>query len=171
MKNAGDYYAVDAGGPLPDLRPFIRRALARQAEDLAGLKIDTPGLFGFPAMNQAVEEMPDWGKARDWQWCARWFYQVIERRGTGGGAFRPLYSGFLEQAGELDPALQRIAPAQEMKEIARDWTGLALTLKEISELETPARFDAAAATLARIMEKEEAFFQRVLDAIGPGDHT
>ena len=34
----------------------------------------------------------------DWQWCARFGYQVIERRGTGGGAFRLMYSRFLEEA-------------------------------------------------------------------------
>jgi len=169
MKNSGDYYAVPAGGSIPDLRPIIKKALIRQAEDMEGLKIDMPGLFGFPAMRKAVEDLPRWGQAKDWQWCARWFYQVIERRGTGGGAFRLLYSRFLEQAGELEPGLRRAAPAEEMKEIAGDWTDLAKTLKQISELEKPGHFDAAAVKLWRITEKEEGFFRRILGAIEPAD--
>ena len=36
---------------------------------------------------------------RDWQWCARFNYQVIERRGTGGGNFRRMYSRFLAEVG------------------------------------------------------------------------
>ena len=42
----------------------------------------------------------------DWQWCARFCYQVIERRGTGGGNFRLMYSRFLEEAGRKRPALR-----------------------------------------------------------------
>ena len=35
----------------------------------------------------------------DWQWSSRFCYQVIERRGTGGGNFRLMYSRFLAEAG------------------------------------------------------------------------
>ena len=38
-------------------------------------------------------------EVEDWQWCARFGYQVIERRGTGGGNFRLMYSRFLAEAG------------------------------------------------------------------------
>ena len=38
-------------------------------------------------------------EVEDWQWCARFCYQVIERRGTGGGNFRLMYSRFLDEAG------------------------------------------------------------------------
>ena len=41
----------------------------------------------------------------DWQWCARFGYQVIERRGTGGGNFRLMYSRFLAEAGREEAEL------------------------------------------------------------------
>lgn len=160
MKNSGDYYPVAKGGPLPELGPIIRKALRRQAEDMEGMKIDMPGLFGFAAMKKAAEDLARWGEAKDWQWCARWFYQVIERRGTGGGAFRLLYSRFLEQARALDPAIGEAAPVEEMRQIAAAWTELAMTLKGISDRETASGFENAALLLDEIRRQEERFFLR-----------
>ena len=55
---------------------------------------------GLDAVRRLAEEAGSWPEAaEDWQWCARFGYQVIERRGTGGGAFRLMYSRFLEEAG------------------------------------------------------------------------
>ena len=55
---------------------------------------------GLPALRRFAAEVGDWPEAaEDWQWCARFLYQVIERRGTGGGNFRAMYSRFLEEAG------------------------------------------------------------------------
>ena len=58
---------------------------------------------------------PRWPEAaEDWQWCARFLFQVIERRGTGGGNFRAMYSRFLEEAGYEQAPL--------CAEAARLWT-------------------------------------------------
>ena len=55
---------------------------------------------GLPAVERLAAEAGSWPEAvEDWQWCARFAYQVIERRGTGGGCFRLMYSRFLEEAG------------------------------------------------------------------------
>ena len=44
-------------------------------------------------------EIESWPEATDdWRWCARFNYQVIERRGTGGANFRRMYARFLEEA-------------------------------------------------------------------------
>ena len=41
---------------------------------------------GLPALERLAAEAGSWPEAvEDWQWCARFAYQVIERRGTGGG--------------------------------------------------------------------------------------
>ena len=61
---------------------------------------------GCPALRRFAAEVGDWPEAaEDWQWCARFLYQVIERRGTGGGNFRTMYSRFLEEAGYEEAAL------------------------------------------------------------------
>lgn len=165
MKNSGEHFAVDRGEPIKDLAPIIRRALIKQADDLFGLEVDMPGLFGFKGMGRAAESLPGWSRAPDFKWCARWFYQVIERRGTGGGAFRLLYSRFLDQACALDPALAEAAPADEMRAIAGAWTELSFRLKEISESDEPRGFEAAAALLGSIKDREEKFFVRVREGL------
>ena len=44
---------------------------------------------GLGAVDRLAAEAGSWPEvADDWQWCARFGYQVIEKRGTGGGASR-----------------------------------------------------------------------------------
>lgn len=166
MKNSGDHYPVLPGEPIDDLRPAIKRALREQAEDLLGLSVNVPGVFGFDGMKKAQESLPGWAEAEDWKWSARWFYQVIEKRGTGGGAFRKLYSSFLSEAREIGPSSLEAAPAEEMKKIAEAWTDLAMLMKEISEGDEPREFDKAARLLSGIRETEESFFNNLLDVLG-----
>ncbi len=82
-------------------------------------------------------------------WCARFGYQVIERRGTGGGNFRLMYSRFLDEAGRDEAPLAAHAAAL--------WTALAEGLLAASEAEEPqpelwSRVDAAA---AEVLDAEE----------------
>ncbi len=165
IQNKGDHFPVVLDDKLPDITSAARKALLAQAKDLAGLESEMPAVFGFEGMERAYKHMPGWAEARDWKWCARWFYQVIERRGTGGGAFRLLYARFLEELAGLDPAFEKTAPAGEMYEIAGQWTALSEALKEISEQEEPRGFDETSAMLEKIKHREERFFQRVLQEL------
>ena len=81
-------------------------------------------------MRRLAEEAGSWPEvAEDWQWCARFGYQVIERRGTGGGAFRLMYSRFLEEAGRPEAPLAAEAAAR--------WTDLAAAFHAASECDEP----------------------------------
>jgi hypothetical protein len=85
---------------------------------------------GLGAVRRLSEEAGAWPEvAADWQWCARFGYQVIERRGTGGGAFRLMYSRFLEEAGRPEAPLAAEAAAR--------WTDLAGAFHAASESEDP----------------------------------
>ena len=48
--------------------------------------------------------------AEDWRWCARFGYQVIERRGTGGGAFRLMTRAFSKRRVVPRPRSQQMPP-------------------------------------------------------------
>ena len=85
---------------------------------------------GLGAVERLAKEAGSWPEvAEDWQWCARFGYQVIERRGTGGGAFRLMYSRFLEEAGRAEAPLAAEAAAR--------WTDLATAFHAASERDDP----------------------------------
>lgn len=110
------------------LRAAVPAAIARAAKEMVE---PTWGEFaGLPAVERLAAEAGSWPElAEDWQWCARFAYQVIERRGTGGGAFRLLYSRFLEEVGRPEAALAADAAAR--------WTELAEAFRVASESDDP----------------------------------
>jgi len=148
---------------LPDLGDAIRRALVANARAMLQPAADS---LGLPGMRLAVTRLPRWGQAEDWQWCARFGYQIIERRGTGGGGFRLMYADFLDTASGLLPALVEMDAPARMRQSAAGWTALGDNLKAISESESPSGFERAAAMLARIAEQEESFYRDIVQVLG-----
>ena len=108
---------------LEDPRGAAERAIERNAAQM----LEPPmGEFeGLPALRRFAAEVGDWpAELSDWQWSARFCYQVIERRGTGGGNFRAMYARFLAEAGRDE--------AETAAEASAGWTELALALQEAS---------------------------------------
>jgi Butirosin biosynthesis protein H, N-terminal/Domain of unknown function (DUF4872) len=130
------------------LREAIPAAIERAAR--AMVEPEFRNFSGLDAVRRLAAEAGSWPEvAEDWRWCARFGYQVIERRGTGGGAFRLMYSRFLEEAGRAEASLAADAAAA--------WTDLAGTFHVASESDDPEpalwrRIDAAA---NRVAEAEE----------------
>jgi hypothetical protein len=112
--------------------------------------------------------LPEWADLEDASWTIRFAYQNIERRGTGGGAFRRLYADFLAQAAEAT-AIPDDA-AEEMDEIADAWTGVSEVLYEASEADDEAELrDLLARASERvdgIADRERALYESLLAAIG-----
>jgi butirosin biosynthesis protein H-like/uncharacterized protein DUF4872 len=144
----GHMFTVTEVGGLGNVRAAAPRAIERNARQM--LEPPLGDYEGLPALRRFASEVGEWPRhLDDWQWCARFCYQVIERRGTGGGNFRLMYSRFLE---EVDDANARLAA-----EAASRWTSLAAALMAASQSDEPAarlwsRVDEAA---ARVLEAEE----------------
>ena len=107
-----------------DLLAHAPKAIERAASQM--LEPPLGDFEGLPALRRFAAEVGDWPEAaEDWQWCARFLYQVIERRGhrrrqlpqdvlalpgggrlRGGGAGRR-GRGWLEQSRDRRPHGQR----------------------------------------------------------------
>ena len=126
---AGHMFTVSETVEPAQLEAAIPAAIAAAAKEMLE---PTFGEFGgLPAVDRLAAEAGAWPEAaEDWQWCARFAYQVIERRGTGGGAFRPMYSRFLAEA--------RRDEAPLAAEAGERWTELAAAFHAASESEEPA---------------------------------
>jgi hypothetical protein len=113
-------------------RERLEAAAPRAIERAVSEMLEPPfGEFaGLSALERLAAEAGSWPEVvEDWQWCARFAYQVIERRGTGGGCFRLMYSRFLEEVGREEAPLAAEAAAR--------WTELAEAFKAASESEEP----------------------------------
>jgi hypothetical protein len=145
---AGHMFTVSGEISPERLREAIPAAIGRAAR--AMVEPELRDFSGLDAVRRLAAEAGSWPEAaEDWQWCARFGYQVIERRGTGGGAFRLMYSRFLEEAGRPEAPLAATAAAA--------WTNLAEAFHAASECDDPEptlwrRIDAAA---NRVAEAEE----------------
>jgi hypothetical protein len=152
---AGHMLTVPDGVELGDFRDASSRAIDRNARQM----LDPPlGEFeGLPALRRFAAEVGDWPEQlEDWRWCARFCYQVIERRGTGGGNFRLMYSRFLEEVGDTRAGLAA--------EAAAGWTSLAAALMEASEDDEPARrlWLRVGEEAGRVLDAEERLWPALL---------
>jgi hypothetical protein len=144
----GHMLSVPEGVEIRDLSTAAPAAIARCARGM--LEPELGEFQGLPALRRLAAEVGAWPEAaEDWRWCARFLYQVIERRGTGGGNFRLMYSRFLEQAGYEEAALAA--------EAAAAWTTLAVAAQAASEPAEPnARlWSQVAADAGAVLEAEE----------------
>jgi hypothetical protein len=146
---AGHMFTVAGELDAERLREAIPAAIERAAR--AMLEPELRDFSGLEALRRLAAEAGSWPEvAEDWRWCARFGFQVIERRGTGGGAFRLMYSRFLEEAGRPEAPLAADAAAA--------WTDLAHAFYAASERDDPdpalwQRIDAAADRVAAAEER------------------
>jgi len=146
---AGHMFTVSGDIRPEQLLAAIPAAIERAAR--AMVEPEFREFSGLDAVRRLAEEAGSWPEvAEDWQWCARFGYQVIERRGTGGGAFRLMYARFLEEAGRPEATLAA--------EAAERWTDLAMAFQTASERDIPdpelwREIDAAAHRVSQAEER------------------
>jgi Butirosin biosynthesis protein H, N-terminal/Domain of unknown function (DUF4872) len=155
FKLEGQMLTLPDGVEAGDLAAAAPAAIAQAAKEM--IEPSFGEFAGIPALRRLHADAAGWPEAaEDWQWCARFAYQVIERRGTGGGNFRVMYSRFLAEVGE-DEGSELAGNA------ATEWTALAEAFHEASEQD-----DSEPPTWARIgdltgavLEREERLWHRL----------
>ena len=135
----------------------VRRWAEENIEGINGF----PEPYGVKSLQALIEDLPQWKHSSDWQWSARFTYQVIERRGTGGAGFRTLYRQFLEEQETRYPALRKLGLSGDLAIIENLYHELAAAFRDISEKDTP-DFSAAKAISERILNLEKTLYGRIL---------
>lgn len=125
----------------------------------------TNGLDGMRAFGRSL---PDWPALPDAEWCTRFAYQNVEKRGTGGGAFRGLFAPFLAQIAEdVDPVDDAVVA--EADAIADDWSTVGSHLKRAGLAddagESQAAYDAASEAVLAVADREAELYERLLDRL------
>lgn len=120
-----------------------------------------PGRHGLSAIRALAAELPTWTGLPDPSWTTRFAYQNVERRGTGGGAFRGLQRDFFERVEH--PFGTDVT--ERMAAIADDWTEVGAILKDASEADDDGLLNGleeAATEIEAIADREEALYEAIL---------
>lgn len=150
----GNQFSPDSLAPPKDLPTVIRHAIEYNSRVILSEGYDFQGIIGLDKwMREIVDE---WPYLSDPQWTARFAYQVIERRGTGGGGFRLMYADFLKEAEMYCPEVASRGLSERMLEVGSAWTGLALALRDLSEQTRP-DFSAVLEPLRNVHRVEAAY--------------
>ncbi len=156
MANRWCVIAPDA--PLRPLSDAVPVALRKNAA--AMLSPPEGDLSGVAGMRRAAGELVRWpDMTEEWAFAARFAYQVIEKRGTGGGFFRRLYARYLEEASSPCPRVGAAGLPKTMVALADGWTAIAARLKGISESRDRSGFREVSDALLGQAEAEEAFWR------------
>ena len=140
----------------------LSRAIRIAAHEM--LEPVVPGT-GVPAIHRLVEEREAWRDSPDWSWSARFAYQGIEKRGTGGGGFRTMYARFLEEARPYVRAIDRVRAVHRMHDSSARWSAMARELKRAFVGEDRSGIDAAADRLHDIAIAETALLADLREAL------
>lgn len=154
------------GGPWQPQRPLneaVPDALLRAARYMLEPAAPEHGVSGMRLWAERVEQ---WRGVPDWSWTARFAYQIIERRGTGGSAFRRLYRDFLREAETFVPALGGEPIRRDAQQAVDLWREAAFVLRRISLMEEPSRdeYGRLRAMLLDLAGVEERLFTAIAQA-------
>lgn len=122
------------------------------------------GVHGLAGIQRLVSDMASWMQLPDPAWTVRFAYQNVERRGTGGGAFRGLQRDFFRT---VDHPFGD-ETTEEMAAIAAEWSAVGETLKQASEADEDRELrdgiDEAAGEIRQLADREARLYQSILDA-------
>ncbi len=145
-------------------RPQAFRSAIERTKGIMGGTPD--GLVGLPALERFVRDLPGWGELDDAEWCARFAYQSIRKRGTDGASFRYLYADFLREAEAFLPSLKTSGAAQLYERAGQRWEALAGLLKQVFVTGDLSLFGPCASEASALLDSERAALGALREALG-----
>ncbi|OUR90006.1 hypothetical protein A9Q81_20495 [Gammaproteobacteria bacterium 42_54_T18] len=128
----GNMFSPDTLEKGLDLPSAVRRAIMENSYRMLTEPDD-----GLASLECWEKEIDQWCQHKSGQWTLRFAYQVIEKRGTGGGGFRKMYGDFLEESSEFLPEISEWRLVNLMRDASEKWSEFALALKQESENNSP----------------------------------
>jgi hypothetical protein len=126
------------------------------------------GVNGLDGMRAMARDLPEWPTLDDAEWTTRFAYQNVEKRGTGGAAFRGLYRPFLETASDVLDAVES-ADVAAMRDIEEAWHAIGASLKEAGLADdsdaAEAAYEDTSERLFTVAAREETLFERLADRL------
>jgi hypothetical protein len=126
------------------------------------------GVNGLRGMRAMARDLPEWPTLEDASWTTRFAYQNVEKRGTGGAAFRGLYRPFLETAADVLDGVDA-ADVAAMRDVEAQWHDVGQALKRAGLADDPgdaqAAYEDASERLHAVADDEEVLFSRLRDAV------
>ncbi len=141
---------------VPDLTP---KALERTVRYMLEPPSTGEGVAGIGAF---AADLPSWAELPDRAWCARFGYQAIEKRGTGGGNFRLLFRDFLAETQPHTGVSDAVIA--DFGLVAKGWSEVGDLLKEAAFAEGESQrglFARAAERVSYLALREAALFERL----------
>jgi len=145
----------------------VRRAIAEQVGPMLEPPIRNIGVKG---MRKAAKMVPQWADSMDDE-ALRWalfnaYIFICPVGGTGGGAFRYMFSRFLREAAEIVGDGRLEESADEFQRIGDGWEELGEWFREVSEAPEPgARLGECVAPLNGLADREEAAWGRLDEGV------
>jgi len=143
----------------------VGRAIQEQVDSMLHPPISNLGIKGI---RKAAKLVPDWAQSmseKELRWTLFNIYIFISQvGGSGGGAFRYMFSRFLKEAAQIqgNPELQDCA--QEFEHIGDKWEELGIWFRQTSQAANPAQqLGDCVLPLNLLAEMEERSWKRLLD--------
>lgn len=145
-------------------KEFVIRSLLKVCVRMTALENQ---FVGLKAIENFRDELSTWFEFEDSWWTFRFAYQVIERRGTGGGAFRYMFSDFLRDVLHLfssGDVLILSSAAERFRDAANHWRELAFLFRDISD-DLKIGKNVSIETRRRVRELANMIYQNESEAV------
>jgi hypothetical protein len=162
------WYSFDFSRRRPPTAEEVHLSIAAQSRLMLNAPIHNIGIRGIQLAAERIPRWPDRMNAEEIRLALFNVYIFISPvGGTGGGAFRVMFSRFLREAAALTGDDRLTESAEIFKQIGDDWEALADWSKQVSELPDPGvRLGECTPLLASLAGQEEAAWKTLLEING-----
>jgi len=125
------WYSFEFPEKLTPVDEAIRNAICKTVKIMLNPPIKNFGIKGIKLLADEIVKWPNEYPSNKFSQYYEVCYIMLEEDGTGGGAFRYLYAGFLKETGEILQQKDLIELGNRYFKIGEKWTRVARLIKEM----------------------------------------